>query len=211
MIATKRSTSISGVGLLLYHSLQGVETLRTMRKLTVPTLFLCLILNFGTREDKLYYLMKVYSYSPDQSSGTFPNGFTWEKIDTQNRVEIKDPNSNVIYRGQLHIKEGSDYETMYIKLTDYKSRNSIPREVYIKELALFNRDLIDIEDKILTIDSLPIKTRVQIVEIPTVVDCYDTDLVIFDEIIVKTSCKIILPNSGDYVVWIENKCIKIFV
>lgn len=155
--------------------------------------------------------MTVCSYSPDGSSGKFPNGFTWEKIDTQNRVEIRNTNSDVIYRGSLHLKEGGGYETMYIKLTKYNSDKSIPREVNVSELVPLHEDVIVVEDKILTINSLPIKTQIQIVEIPTAMDCYDTDFVIIDKTITEIPYRIPLPDSGNYVVWIGSKCMKILV
>ena len=158
-----------------------------------------------------YYLMTVCTYSPDGSSGKFPNGFNWTKIGTQNRVEIRNPNSEVIYRGSLHIKEGGGYETMYIKLTNYNSDKSIPREVVVCELITLTDDVIKINDKTLTINSLPITTRIQIVEIPTILECHDTDFVIIDKTITEIPYRITLPDTGDYVVWVENRCIKILV
>lgn len=157
-------------------------------------------------------MTNICSYSPDGNSGKFSNGFTWKKQNSGNQIEIINSNSDVIYRGSLKMNE-RNLENIYIELSDYITTKS-NRIIYMKDMNMLPENLICTKENKLLFDPSLQGKRVVLIEITPFYDSHqDTDLIIIDYLINTDSFCIDIEELNlkdkDFVVWIENNCLKI--
>jgi hypothetical protein len=118
--------------------------------------------------------------------------------------EIQNPENNTIYRGEIHNIAESDFSNAKIYLLNIKLEHS--KEITIQNLLQIPKEKVEIENEKIHFD-LPLKTHIQIVEIPDDINCeYDTNIIIVDKIVDCIPFSISLKANKNYVLWIDNMC-----
>ena len=150
------------------------------------------------------------AFLSDGKSYKYANNFIYKWETLEDKGEISNPKSDIIYRGNINMDD-DNLDSAYINLINYQT-NSV-RKIMLNQMEVLPDNIIIIKDNVITISSLPLNSCIQIVEIPPFgVSDFNTNSVEIDIVINSNPFVITLPHDStgkEYVIWVGNMCKKI--